>query len=181
MKQPRGFKVEGLYEHQIREKTQVIRNVLGYDSRPYINIMECVENLAANEIVDYEVHDDDEWPYGNDLASYTPVDNCIHLKQSTYDKAVKLNDGMSRFTIAHELGHAILHRNFRLSKSSVSSTDHEFYEDSEWQADCFAGEILIDARHFNIGDNCATIVEKFKVSPTCANVKLARSRNKKRS
>lgn len=68
----------------------------------------------------------------------------IRIKESVYDGAINGN-GRDRMTIAHEIGHYLtlcfygfkFQRNFKKEKIPA-------YKSPEWQAKCFAGELLVD-------------------------------------
>ncbi|WP_085829379.1 helix-turn-helix domain-containing protein [Clostridium massiliodielmoense] len=62
----------------------------------------------------------------------------------------------SRFDLAHELGHLILHRN--VSEEDVKNK--EFYSKMEKQADLFAGEFLLPYDEFD-NDIISTSIEQF--------------------
>ncbi|NEZ47946.1 ImmA/IrrE family metallo-endopeptidase [Clostridium niameyense] len=62
----------------------------------------------------------------------------------------------SRFDLAHELGHLILHRN--ISEEEIKNK--EFYNKIEEQADLFAGEFLLPYDEFD-NDVVSTSIEQF--------------------
>lgn len=69
---------------------------------------------------------------------------CIKLRDDVYEGA--WNDvGRHRFTACHELGHYLLHRQVAMAR--VSDDTHPVYRDAEWQADTFAGGLLMSTRH----------------------------------
>lgn len=57
--------------------------------------------------------------------------------------------------MAHELGHYILHSGLVLARAPTSERTKPF-RDSEWQANAFAGELLISADHIH---TCAGFAE----------------------
>ena len=82
--------------------------------------------------------------------------NSIKLREDVYEGA--WNDvGRDRFTACHELGHYLLHRQVAMAR--VRDESHPVYRDAEWQADTFAGGLLLSARHLTrlgCADNAAT-------------------------
>ncbi|CAJ9144083.1 MULTISPECIES: ImmA/IrrE family metallo-endopeptidase [pseudomallei group] len=72
-------------------------------------------------------------------------DNLIALRSDVYAGALS-GMGRHRFTAAHELGHYILHKGEGLSFPRRSTQDTKPYLDSEWQANVFAREFLVDIR-----------------------------------
>jgi transcriptional regulator with XRE-family HTH domain len=70
--------------------------------------------------------------------------NCIKLREDVYEGAWN-NVGRHRFTACHELGHYLLHRQVAMAR--VRDDSHPVYRDAEWQADTFAGGLLLSSRH----------------------------------
>ncbi|GKW51510.1 hypothetical protein NCCP2140_05630 [Pseudoalteromonas sp. NCCP-2140] len=70
-----------------------------------------------------------------------PTEKTIILREDVYENAL-LGHGRDRMTAAHELGHYVLHSDVDISFAR-SNEDLKCYEDSEWQANCFGGEILM--------------------------------------
>lgn len=72
-----------------------------------------------------------------------PSLNTIKIREDVYEKATQ-GDGRARFTILHEVGHLLMHDNDRVALCRKSdNVPLKTYEDPEWQADAFAGELLI--------------------------------------
>lgn len=105
----------------------------------------CEQYEFATEMVS-----DEEWAllYPNYLA-YTDFDlKIMFFKTSTYlDMAIS---GRDRFTIAHEIGHVILHSHQKEVLSlKAARTDQnktiavEHYKKSEWQANAFAAALIM--------------------------------------
>ena len=71
-------------------------------------------------------------------------------------------------TIAHEVGHMVLHPGVSLARN-YNISDLKLFENSEWQADVFAGELLAPIRL--IGNMTAIqIIDECKVSRKAAEV-----------
>lgn len=87
----------------------------------------------------------------------------VFIRDSVYDAACQ-DEVLSRFTIAHELGHFMLMRVFGKSiRLRPNGRILEAYEDPEWQASAFAGELLIPAPLI-LHDSVSQIMEACKVS-----------------
>jgi transcriptional regulator with XRE-family HTH domain len=72
--------------------------------------------------------------------------NCIKLREDVYEGA--WNDvGRHRFTACHEFCHYLLHREIALPR--IRDDSHPIYRDAEWQADTFAGGLLMSSRHLS--------------------------------
>ena len=93
-----------------------------------------------------------------DSHGLTDPDQLIMLiRKDVYDGACQ-GVGRDRFTLAHELGHLMLHSGHRYLEridpnAPRSIPTHKKYEDSEWQADTFAAEILMPV---HVVKKCAT-------------------------
>ena len=65
----------------------------------------------------------------------------MKIRQDVYERAIQ---GVPRdiFTIAHEIGHAILHDD--IEEIALARNDEEIkpFENPEWQANTFAGELI---------------------------------------
>ncbi|MDQ6891135.1 MAG: ImmA/IrrE family metallo-endopeptidase [Acidobacteriota bacterium] len=78
----------------------------------------------------------------------------VKLREDTY-RLLELDDPRSRFSLAHEIGHIVLHavQLMRLSSIPHSMTpalyrgkaDHPIYRDTEWQANAFGAALLMPA------------------------------------
>jgi predicted transcriptional regulator len=89
-------------------------------------------------------------------TKWDPISRRIEVAVSgaTYD-LLQRNQPRALYTVAHEVGHACLHTEqvIRMGEMSVSSqlalhrnrSQHEAYQDTEWQANAFASAILMPA------------------------------------
>jgi len=96
-----------------------------------------------------------------------PSENRIRIREDVYERACN-GYGRDRLTMAHELGHLLLHR---VETITLAREDGDIppYKDPEWQANAFAGELLglyeyikdmsiIDiASHYGITEKAASI------------------------
>lgn len=93
-----------------------------------------------------------------------------------------------RFTLAHEVGHAVLHTEDLVKMTSLPHLDqalarqsqsHKIYEDTEWQADAFAGALLMPAQGLLALEREsgtlteALVAERYGVSVAAARVRLS--------
>lgn len=100
-------------------------------------------------------------------AHYNIKEDKIYLLDETYDRASD-NIPRDRFTLAHELGHSILHGECYIDQYPTKCKN-KIYEEPEWQADQFAACIL--APKEMILKHCKTISDiqrVFGVSYSCA-------------
>lgn len=137
------YEANPLSRSQIRELVTSIRNGLK-QLCPEIGIefplLEFLELILPSLFPDFELEivDDEEL---NCYAKAYPSQNRILIRDSVYEGAYRGN-GRDRFTIAHEIGHFFLHRDESISfaRADVSIPT---YKKPEWQANTFAGELLV--------------------------------------
>lgn len=107
---------------------------------------------------------------GNNQGLTIPRDGRIFIREDVYEGACRGN-GRDRFTMAHELGHFLLHN--ALTGLGRSSGSIPVYCDPEWQANAFAGEFLMG--HEIIKDMCPEeIAEQCSVSLAAARVQKSK-------
>lgn len=95
-----------------------------------------------------------------------PSQKQIWLREDVYDRAVE-GHGRDRFTAAHELGHLLLHGSVNLAFHR-SSQGLPRYMCSEWQADSFAGTLLMPLEGVKKCSSTAEIAQIFGVSGKAA-------------
>lgn len=78
----------------------------------------------------------------NTYAFYNPTENIMYIREDVYEAACK-DDGRHRFTLAHEVGHYFLHSEGVILRRSVQEFEIMAYLNPEWQANTFAGALLI--------------------------------------
>lgn len=105
-----------------------------------------------------------------DAHAYTNQDeNEIVILDEIYDRAVA-GLGRDRMTIAHELGHYLLHNKQIGVLTRIYDNERvKTFEDPEWQATAFAGELLCPAE-FTKGLSVDVIAEKYGVSLDAAKI-----------
>ncbi|WP_431146537.1 ImmA/IrrE family metallo-endopeptidase [Pseudomonas alvandae] len=170
---PRGVRVAPLSSRKIREVAEEFRVIFSLPPGN-VDIIELYEFGLQSKGWDYDIQEDNLFP-SDVLALAFPDRHLIRVKQSVWSGAVR-GDRMSRFTLAHELGHLILHNSDRLGFARhhpSSPRSHNFYEDSEWQADRFAAELLIPAGELSgMRLNASQIAVKYGVSKKSAGIRI---------
>ncbi|MCS3759337.1 ImmA/IrrE family metallo-endopeptidase [Bradyrhizobium centrosematis] len=88
------------------------------------------------------VRSDDEMGDAEAYTEFNPAH--IAVRGSVYQLALR-NDGRSRMTLAHELGHLVMHPGAaKLRSTSTLSEGHlKYFESAEWQAKKFAALFLV--------------------------------------
>lgn len=176
---PKGFRVSPRSTKEIRKVTQSIRSMFGF-TQPKVPIVLMIDILTEQQFIELEILEDHHPLMADDLGNTQLIKieeqklPLIRLRNSVYEKATD-GDGYSRFTVAHELGHAILHNSdLKLSRSITHRDKGLWYMDSEWQADTFAAELLMDLKHIKNGDTPYDISMRFGVSTQSASIRLSK-------
>lgn len=135
-RRPRGYRVNPLSTESIRDCALLCRQALGLGDNK-IDGPKLIDILSTHDIT-VDIVEDDQIKPGEE-ALCIPDDRLILLPQKTFD-ALASGNPRALFTFAHELGHLFLHKRVVLARGIQT---HAIYEDSEWQADCFAAEFLM--------------------------------------
>ncbi|MBW4018022.1 hypothetical protein HG533_04240 [Moraxella osloensis] len=135
----RGQRVEAMTPDEVKFSAREAIDVLNIKRSTLKNMDVFIENLP-NLLPKFNVDIiyNDEW-LGFANALFDPKTFTIAIPNSLYVKMVKQNDSQAIFIFFHELGHALLGHVPVLHHIGSEVTE---YEDAEWQADCFAEEIL---------------------------------------
>ncbi len=123
-----------------------------------VDVIQCLDKLLVEDFLEYEIVPDTELK-----GSYAETDlyfRKILIKENVYLGAVQRNS-RDRFTLAHELGHMVLHtQGITLCRNNEKINT---YEDPEWQANQFAAEFLVPLEKiYNM--NISEIANTFQVS-----------------
>ena len=138
-------------------------------------ILEYINSLYDKELIGISILDDNDSYLDKDTpALYNAKDNFIYLKESVLDE-IENENYRSNFTLAHELFHYL--QNQLLGFSFEEVEDRKTYEDPEWQANCFAGELLLPDEYLDNDDN-VFLAKHFQVSLEC--ILTRKVKNKKR-
>ena len=151
----------------IREITKIIRKACGLENSLEFPILFFLEHILVEILDNFEFEVVDDAELGCEALAY-PDRNKILVRQSIYDRAYNGNP-RDLFTIAHEIGHLFLHQETSISFARGKSTKIKPYENPEWQANTFAGELLAPPnliRNLSIEE----VMQKCKVSRQTAEI-----------
>ena len=121
----------------------MVRRLSGNGDNPRFDIMRFVEVTLPqlDENTSFILTDD----LGPGVHACTDVRaRCIMIRPEIYHRAVA-GYGRDRMTLAHEVGHLLLHTEVQLARR-VGADPIEVFRDPEWQAKAFAGELMIPRR-----------------------------------
>lgn len=158
-------KVPRLTDTSIRAVAHQVRDILSSSERfntDKLCIVGVLDQLRDKGAIEFMIVPDSELK--NEYAVTCPKEKVIVVRESVYDRACA---GVPRdnFTLAHELGHLLLHTDTDpMYAQSQSPSFHHYTEDAEWQANTFASELLVDCRRLQDVNNPKDIEVKFGVS-----------------
>lgn len=167
---PRGAKVPPTSRAAIRTLTDALRGEFG-EQAPYVDVANFIEHklYAAYGIV---LAPKPRSVLGADEGKSYPDRRRIELRDDVYE-ALILGQVRARFTAMHEAGHVFMHHGVALRFTEVEH-DHDYHEDSEWQADAFAAEFLMPLYMIKAWKlrNAAAVAKVFGVSLTAAMIRF---------
>ena len=135
-----------LSRKDIRQIALTFRRYFGAENEPHFDViwaLETIEHWWPG--FNYEIVDDSCF---EDLRVQAQTDfgaKCVQVRRTVYDRACAGN-GRDRMTVAHELGHVVLIEPCCVNLYRRQGEGKlEAFRDPEWQAACFAGELLAPA------------------------------------
>jgi len=168
------FEVPPLSRRDIRGKAAIFRRDLDL-KRAYLDVLRLIEVPLA-DLITLEGCDHQEMGACHGL-SY-PDARRILIREDVYQGA-RNGLGRDRFTVAHELGHLVLHHNLGLARAMPSANQIQPFRSSEWQANCFAGELLVSHLHLKGCETPRDLEERFGVSGEAADLEFRKFKEEK--
>lgn len=155
----------------IWEMVRELRTLLGVENDLYFNIVNFVEKVLPLFLPNFVFEICTEEEMGNLHGETIPSECKIRLREDVYIGACQ-EKGRDRLTLAHELGHLLMHDEGSIAFCKLESNEKiPTYRDPEWQADVFGGELL--APSYLIAQMTEKeIHEKCVVSNRCAQRQL---------
>lgn len=122
----------------IRKITKELRELVGCDKIYNFPIVHFIEWILVDPEsgIELEIVDPDEME--DTYGTTNTGSNKMRIRLDVYEGAIEGNP-RDRFTLCHEVGHYFLHQpeSISFARGSVSK-----YQDPEWQANTFAGELM---------------------------------------
>ena len=136
------YKASALSRNQIRRHVQYIREQAGLENEIYFPILFYVENILPLLFPDFKFEIVQKEEMGSKHGETYPDKNIIRIREDVYEGAAD-GKGRDRLTVGHEVGHFFEHEEDSIVLCRLAPGQKlKPYEDPEWQADAFAGELL---------------------------------------
>lgn len=166
------FKARPLSNKKICDFAKQFKKILGIKNDVPIDILFILEIAMPLLDSDFNFSIRQKEDMAVDAHAYIDHDTKeIVILDEIYIRAVK-GHGRDRFTIAHEIAHYLLHDKNVLTRAFENEKIKTF-EDPEWQANAFAGELLCPAevaKNMSIDE----IVKKYGISVSAARVQKSK-------
>jgi hypothetical protein len=168
------FQVAGRSAKQIEATTLAWRDSLGVTNDWSPNMNRLLEIKIPKLIPEFAlvVRPDSEMGDAEAYTEFNPPH--IAVRGSVYALALR-DDGRSRMTLAHELGHLVMHpgavkRRSEHNPNRISTI--RIFESAEWQARKFAALFLVPDHIAVLFDSPEQLAECCKVSPQAAKIRF---------
>jgi Zn-dependent peptidase ImmA (M78 family) len=159
-----------LSRSNIKSITKKIRDMLGLTNTIWFPIVEFLElvmpQIDPEFVLDIQTYDE----LGEYHGLTYPDEHKIIIREDVYKRAIS-GVGRDRLTIAHEIGHYLLHKKGAVVLARGSGEELPAYKDPEWQATAFAGELLVPSCLVR-GMNVTRVTECCGVSYSAARKQL---------
>lgn len=164
---------------EIENYANNLRRELDISSDSPFPILDIIDKFYGNGLLTMQCLEDDDPLLEKDTpAKYNPADNFIYIKASVLEE-LENDEYRANFTLAHELFHYFQCQVLGFEFEEVESCPD--YVNAEWQANEFAGQLLVPTKYI-VGE-CDTkmVADKFNVTESCvATRKLYYERRLKR-
>ena len=173
-----------MYRAQATSRIEMRRSANEFRNRMQLDHLRCIPIIPVFESLpkifkgwNYEYVEDEELP--NCHARTIIDEKTVLVRNSVYEGACQ-GRGRDRMTIAHELGHVVVHGQNPLALNRDFNQDWPIRtcEDPEWQAKCWAGEFMTPKQYVE-GWNAFDIVEICGVSSEAAELQLRKWKEEK--
>ena len=165
------YRAEAVSRNSIRFFIHNLKKKVGLENVLYFPILKFVENALPSLIPDFQFEVVPENEMGNKHGETYPSKNLIRIREDIYLRAAQ-GEGRDRLTIAHEVGHLFMHDDDAIALCRLAPNERlKPFEDPEWQADAFGGELLASS-YLIKGMSAWAVAEKCGVSLSAAKVQL---------
>ena len=165
------YRAKPLSRNDIRQYVYYLKRLIGLERLYYFPIVRFVENMLPLLIPDFFLEVAPISEMGNKHGETNPGKKKIRIREDVYLGAANGN-GRDRLTVAHEVGHLLFHGDGSVVLCRLGPGETlKPYEDPEWQANAFGGELLASS-YLIKGMSVLEVQNKCGVSQLAAEVQL---------
>jgi hypothetical protein len=173
------YRVKPRSDLETRRLAKGAREYFGVSAQHRVDVIAClnrntVRTVMGGKRLNFQVRPDREMSGNDGSTSYGKGIVTIAVKQSVYDAAL-MGDGRARNTLAHELGHAVMHDGPPMARRVEGSLRPGWikpFESAEHQAKVFAAAFLINDTIGSTFFNAEDISVEFGISLESATIYL---------
>ena len=165
------IKTKALKISQIKEMALYFREKYNIRKDSYFPILEVIYDFFEKGLLNFEIVD--ECNEDNVVGKYDYITNTIKVRSDVVEEYYA-NIYRSNFTLAHEFFHYVQAKILNFSFCVVDNCN--MYENSEWQANEFAGQLLITQEYTHLSEE--VISQMFHVSIECALTRKVKKLNR---
>ena len=157
---------------------KAVRKEFGIPEADAFPVVQFLEFALPQLYDDFEYQVVEESIMGENHGMTYPDQHRILIREDVYEGAIA-GKGRDRFTVAHEISHQLVHEGIPLTMARRDAGKLELYRNSEWQADCMAGELLMPYSEIKMMSPRG-IVDAYRVSLTAAETQLKAALGRRR-
>jgi hypothetical protein len=145
------YRVKSRSDQEVRQLAKKLRGYFGVADCSRVDVLSCLKSgtiwtVRGIQRLNFQARPDNEMGRSDGSTTFARGVVTISVKQSIRESAL-MGDGRSRNTLAHELGHGVMHHGpemFRRMNGNVTPKFLKPYESAEHQAKVFAPAFLIN-------------------------------------
>ena len=165
------YKAKPISRENIKRYVRYIKKKTGFEDELYFPIIDFMENVLPEWIDGFNYAIVSKQEMGSLHGETFPNKNLIRIREDVYERAVA-GEGRDRLTIAHEIGHLLFHEEDSVALCRMDPNEKlKPYEDPEWQADAFGGELLASS-YLIKGLSIYEVMRRCGVSESAARIQL---------
>lgn len=136
------YKASATSRKNIQELVYSLKKIVHLENEMYFPVVQFLENILPIINPGFQLEIVPLAEMENKHGETCPHKNLIRIREDVYLGAVA-GCGRDRLTIAHEIGHLLMHDAGRISLCELAPNEElRPFEDPEWQANAFGGELL---------------------------------------
>ena len=165
------YRANPVSRNDIRNFVRWLKKTVGLEDVLYFPVVQFLENILPILVPDFQLEIVPTNEMGGNHGQTYPSKHLIRIREDVYLRAVA-GYGRDRLTLAHEIGHLLMHKDDAIALCRLSPAERlKPYENPEWQADAFGGELLASS-YLIKGMSNAEVQERCGVTASAAKVQL---------